>query len=263
MSLHLTAPHWPWEGPDDVDVARRLEATGNGVAILHYDGGTLATYAEMVTYMDAQIGRILAKLAELGMDQDTVVVFTSDNGGERFSDTWPFTGVKTELLEGGIRVPTIVRWPGVSIPGTVSEVPAMSMDWLPTFLAAAGGAPHSDYPTDGIDLRSAIAGLNVAVERPLFWKYKNHGQQAARIGRWKYLQIAGNTFLFDIVADPLERANLKERDPERYAAMVEAWQRWDSGMLTHPVDALSAGNTGELWADRFGVTGHSRSDLSP
>jgi arylsulfatase A-like enzyme len=91
ISLHLTAPHWPWEGPNDRDVSQRLDAKEGGLGILHYDGGTLATYAEMVTYMDAQIGRILARLTELDMDQDTVVVFTSDNGGERFSDTWPFT----------------------------------------------------------------------------------------------------------------------------------------------------------------------------
>lgn len=254
MSFHLTAPHWPWEGPDDRDVSQRLDAKDGGLAILHYDGGNLATYAEMVTYMDAQIGRILEKLTELGMDQDTVVVFTSDNGGERFSDTWPFTGRKTELLEGGIRVPTIVRWPGLSMPGTVSDTPVMSMDWLPTFLAAAGGAPHPQFPSDGVDVRPAVAGRSMA-ERPLFWKYKNNGQQAARIGKWKYLQIAGNTFLFDVVADPLERGNLKEREPETFARLVEAWQRWNAGMLAHPDETNSAGFTGAVMADRFGGGG--------
>ena len=264
ISLHFTAPHWPWEGPDHRDVAERLEAKDDGVAILHYDGGTLATYAEMVTYMDAQIGRILARLTELGMDENTVVVFTSDNGGERFSDNWPFTGMKTELLEGGVRIPAIVRWPGVSMPGAVSETPIMSMDWMPTFLAAAGGAPHPEFPSDGIDLRAAIAGQTIAAERPLFWKYKNHGQQAARIGRWKYLQIAGNTFLFDIVADPLERGNLKEREPERFAKLVDAWQRWNAGMLQHPGDSSSAGFTGDIMADHIGIgTYPRRSDLQP
>jgi arylsulfatase A-like enzyme len=252
LSFHLTAPHWPWEGPDDRDVAQRLDAKNDGLAILHYDGGTLATYAEMVTYMDMQIGRILNKLTELGLDQDTVVVFTSDNGGERFSDTWPFTGRKTELLEGGIRVPTIVRWPGLSMPGMVSETPVTSMDWMPTFLAAAGGAPHPKYPTDGIDIRAAIAGRSVG-ERPLFWKYKNQGQQAVRLGKWKYLQIAGNSFLFDVVEDPLERGNLKEREPEKFAELVAAWQRWNAGMLTHPTDVNSAGASGLRTADRYGT----------
>lgn len=251
ISLHLTAPHWPWEGPDDRDVAQRLDAKG-GMAIMHHDGGDLETYAEMVTSMDAQIGRILAKLTELRMDQDTVVVFTSDNGGERFSDTWPFTGKKTELLEGGLRIPAIVRWPGLSAPGQVSTTPIISMDWLPTFLAAAGGAPHANFPSDGLDIRPAIAGRNL-VERPMFWRYKIHGQRAMRIGRWKYLQIAGNSFLFDVVADPLERGNQKELEPQKYAAMVDAWERWNAGMLPYADDTPSSGFSGETLADHFGV----------
>jgi arylsulfatase A-like enzyme len=254
VSLHLTAPHWPWQGPDDRAESERIEAKDDpaGMAITHYDGGTIATYAEMVTYMDAQIGRILAKLTELGMDQDTVVVFTSDNGGERFSDTWPFTGIKTELLEGGIRIPTIVRWPGVSMPGMISDTPIMSMDWLPTFLAAAGGASHPQHPSDGIDLREAIAGRSLP-ERPLFWKYKNYEQQAARLGKWKYLQIGGHSFLFDIIADPLERGNLKEREPEVFAHLEEAWRRWDAAMLRYPPDSNSSGFTGQTLADHYGI----------
>ncbi|WP_126174287.1 sulfatase family protein [Altericroceibacterium xinjiangense] len=254
ISLHLTAPHWPWEGPNDGDIAERLDEKVDpaGMAILHYDGGNLETYAEMVTYMDAQIGRVLEKLEELGMADDTVVVFTSDNGGERFSDTWPFTGKKTELLEGGIRIPAIVRWPGLATPGTVSDTPIMSMDWLPTFLAAAGGAPHPQFPSDGVDVRAAISGRQMA-DRPLFWKYKNHGQQAARLGKWKYLKIAGNTFLFDVVADPLERGNLKQREPEVYAEMVGAWERWNAGMLVHPEETNSSGFSGANLADHFGA----------
>jgi hypothetical protein len=143
ISLHFTAPHWPWEGPGDRAESARLDAIDDPAALAHYDGGSLATYAEMVTFMDRQVGRVLARLAELGLDRDTIVVFTSDNGGERFSDTWPFTGRKTELLEGGIRIPAIVRWPGVSAAGSTNEQPIMTMDWLPTLLAAAGGAPRT------------------------------------------------------------------------------------------------------------------------
>jgi arylsulfatase A-like enzyme len=251
ISLHFTAPHWPWEGPDDQAESARLDAK-EGAALFHFDGGDLATYANMVTFMDRQIGRILERLAAHGMDQDTVVVFTSDNGGERFSNTWPFSGRKTELLEGGLRVPAIVRWPGVSAPGRISDQPIMSMDWLPTFVNAAGGSTDPRYPSDGIDVRPAVAGRALP-ERRLFWRYKNHGQEAARIGRWKYLKIAGNSFLFDVVADPLERGNLKDRQPQRYAELVGAWRAWNATMLPFDPESSSGGFSGSTLADHFGI----------
>ncbi|RKF21847.1 twin-arginine translocation pathway signal protein [Altericroceibacterium spongiae] len=251
ISLHLTAPHWPWEGPEDKAESDRLARSENPAAMMDYDGGDMDTYAAMVTSMDRQIGRVLDRLEQLGLADNTVVVFTSDNGGERFSDTWPFTGKKTELLEGGLRIPLIVRWPGLTTPGSESDVPVISMDWLPTFLAAAGGAPDPAYPTDGIDIRPALRGASLP-DRTLFWRFSNHGQQAARHGRYKYLQIAGNSFLFDVVADPLERANLKDRDPARYDNLKKAWAAWDETMLHDPT-APSYGFTGKALADHFGV----------
>lgn len=252
LSLHFTAPHWPWEGPEDRAESARLDASDDPAALLHYDGGTLATYAEMVMSMDREVGRVLERLAALGLDRDTVVVFTSDNGGERFSDVWPFTGRKTELLEGGLRIPAIVRWPGVTAPGSTSDRPIMSMDWLPTFLAAAGGMPDPAHPSDGIDIAPACAGGDLP-ERRLFWRFRKHDQQAARAGRWKYLKMAGNEFLFDIVADPLERANLKDRHPDVFARMVEAWQAWNATMLPNDPEASTYGFTGSMLADHFGV----------
>jgi len=251
ISLHYTAPHWPWEGPDDAAESERLDRSADPRAITHYDGGTLETYASMVQSLDSNIGRVLERLAELGLAEDTVVVFTSDNGGERFSDTWPFTGKKTELLEGGLRIPAIVRWPGFTKAGTVSDAQIMSMDWLPTFLAAAGGAPDPAYPPDGIDIRPALAGGQLP-ERTLYWRFNSKDQRAVRRGPWKYLQMAGNTFLFDVVADPLERGNLKDRNPEQFTALSRAFEEWNSGMLYDP-EAPSYGVTGEQLADHFGV----------
>jgi arylsulfatase A-like enzyme len=106
LSLHFTAPHWPWEGPDDEAESKRIRN------IMHRDGGTQKTYGRMVQSLDANIGRVLQALDAQGLSENTIVIFTSDNGGERFSKTWPFTGMKQELLEGGLRIPAIVRWPG-------------------------------------------------------------------------------------------------------------------------------------------------------
>ncbi len=252
ISLHFTAPHWPWEGPRDEAESTRLALQRSRVAYQHYDGGDLATYAAIVTRMDEQIGRILRALRGLGMHDDTVVVFTSDNGGERFSDTWPFSGRKSELLEGGVRVPTIVRWPGITRAGANSDAQIMTMDWLPTFVAAAGGMDDSPIQSDGIDIRPAIAGAALP-ERTLYWRYANLEQAAARRGDWKYLKIKGNSFLFNVVADPLERANLHERNPSTFEALQAAWSRWNATML--PVDPLSnsAGFSGSQLADHFGV----------
>lgn len=252
MSLHFTAPHWPWEAPGDESESRRLAALSGPLALAAFDGGDMKTYAAMVTRLDQQIGRVLGALEALGMNDDTVVVFTSDNGGERFSATWPFSGRKSELLEGGVRVPAIVRWPGVTNPGVTSDAQIMSMDWTPTFVAAAGGGAHPRHPFDGIDIRGAIAGGRLP-ERSLFWRYKHMEQQSMRRGRLKYLKIAGNSFLFDVVGDPMERANLKERRPEDYKAMVQAWQTWNSAMLPLDPASFTHGFSGKDLADHFGT----------
>jgi len=99
LSLHFNAPHWPWEGPQDQAESQRIRALAD------YDGGSLKTFAAMVGELDQQVGRVLQTLAGTGIAGNTIVIFTSDNGGERFADTWPFTGKKTELLEGGLRIP--------------------------------------------------------------------------------------------------------------------------------------------------------------
>lgn len=253
ISLHFNAPHWPWEGPADEAEARRLDASGKPTALMHYDGGSQQVYAQMVTRMDMQVGRILARLDELGIADDTIVVFTSDNGGERFADTWPFTGRKTELLEGGLRIPAIIRWPAFIQAGTTSDQVMISMDWMPTFLAAAGGAPDPAYPTDGINLMPYLAAPSSRQERTLCWRYKNLDQEACRMGDWKYLKILQNSFLFNVVEDPLERANLKDRMPEKMVELKAAFDAWDKQML--PLDPASSTHGFEApnLADHFGA----------
>ncbi len=247
ISLHFNAPHWPWEAPGDEAEAMRL------TSLFHYDGGTQRTYRRMIQHMDLQIGRVLQTLDASGIADNTIVIFTSDNGGERYSDTWPFTGRKTELLEGGLRVPALMRWPGRIPPGTVSEQVTITMDWLPTLLAAAGTAPDPMFPSDGIDLLPLLAPEGAPRPRKLFWRYKYNDQQAARDGDWKYLKILDNTFLFDLAQDPMERANLKERRKDIYERLVAEWNEWNATMLPLDPESFTGGFTGAQLADHFGV----------
>ncbi len=124
-------------------------------------------------------------------------MFTSDNGGERFSDTWPLVGKKMDLLEGGIRVPYIARWPGRIRAGTTTTQQAITMDWTATMLAAAGVAPHDPFPLDGISLLPVLAEPGAPIARDLYWRMKFRGQKALRSGDWKYLVLDGDEFLFD------------------------------------------------------------------
>lgn len=252
ISLHFSAPHWPWEGPTDEAASGAIAASKNPMAMLHFDGGTMATYAAMVERLDTQIGRVVDHLEALGLAESTIIIFTSDNGGERFSDTWPFTGRKTELLEGGIRVPQIVRWPGLTQPGTVTDVPVMTMDFLPTLLAAAGTGPAKEFAPDGIDLQPVMTGGQLP-ERAMFWRYKNHDQHACRMGKWKYLAMAGNEFLFDVVADPMERGNLKDKFPQEFLRLKTLWEQWNATMLPYDAESMSHGFDGSQLADHYGI----------
>jgi arylsulfatase A-like enzyme len=234
LSVHYTAPHWPWETRADEAEARRIER------IVHTDGGSVATYLTMVRHMDEGIGRILAALKDAGLDENTLVVFTSDNGGERFSDTWPLVGKKMDLLEGGIRVPYVVRWPALVKPGSVTSQLAITMDWAATFFEAAGVSPHADFPLDGLSLLSVLEHPDQPFERELFWRMKYRAQKALRERNWKYLCIGGDEFLFDLAADSRERANQGKRDPERLAAMRARYAAWEATLPQIPDDATSS-----------------------
>jgi arylsulfatase A-like enzyme len=208
----------------------------------------------MVQSLDANVGRVLQALDASGLAGNTIVVFTSDNGGERFSDTWPFSGMKEELLEGGLRIPSIVRWPGRIAAGSTSEQVMATMDWMPTLLAAAGTSPDAAHPTDGEDLGPIVTGRAAPHPRKLYWRFHAGSQRAIRDGNWKYLRIAGNEFLFDVVTDPRERANLKGRENEVFARLKGDWEAWNETMLPERPRPMRYGNPGSAVADRYGVT---------
>jgi arylsulfatase A-like enzyme len=232
LSVHYTAPHWPWETRDDAQVSSAIH---RGIA--HLDGGSIDTYRTMIHHMDEGIGRILAALDRIGAAVDTLVVFTSDNGGERFSDNWPLVGGKMDLLEGGIRVPLIARWPGQIPSGRTTGQLAITMDWTATFLAAAGVSPHPDYPLDGPDLLAVLSEPDRVAERELFWRMTYRRQRAMRSGRFKYLVLEGDEFLFDLARDARERANQARREPQRLTAMRLRFEAWEGTMPPLPSDA--------------------------
>jgi len=260
ISLHFNAPHWPWEAPGDEAEAIRLSKPGTHGGLFHYDGGTQATYCRMVESMDEQIGRVVQRLEANRLLENTIIVFTSDNGGERFSNTWPFSGRKTELLEGGLRIPTIISWPARLSAGRTTGQVAITMDWLPTLLAAAGTTPDPQYPPDGVDLLPSLAEGAAPFARKLFWRFKSYGQRAMRDGDLKFLKMQENTFLFHVVDDPLERANLKDRRPDEFKRMVRAWYDWNTTMLPEIAESNSGGLEGRTAADRYGA---KRGDGNP
>ncbi|MEN9982645.1 MAG: hypothetical protein RI918_614, partial [Pseudomonadota bacterium] len=133
LSVHYTAPHWPWETRDDEALAQEVKNN-----LFHLHGGNIHTYQRMIHHMDEGIGKIMDSLKAQGLADNTLIVFTSDNGGERFSDSWPLVGGKMDLTEGGIRVPWIAHWPAAIAAGGLSTQSCLTMDWSATMLDAAG-----------------------------------------------------------------------------------------------------------------------------
>jgi arylsulfatase A-like enzyme len=228
LSLHYTAPHWPWEGPRDAASVQKPK--------LGYEefrgGGSLKVYAEMMRSLDEGVGRVLRALRDAGKARDTLVIFTSDNGGERFSYNWPFTGEKFDLHEGGIRVPALVRLPGAAGVGRVTDQAAITMDWTATILAATDTPPDPRYKLDGVDLLPHLRGARPRFERTLFWR--NAAQSAVRHGDLKYLNDGSVEYLFDVVRDERENGDLKRERAHEFERLKAEFAAWDAQVLPRP-----------------------------
>ncbi|MFZ9544083.1 MAG: sulfatase [Hylemonella sp.] len=232
LSIHYTAPHWPWETRDDREMAEEVKKD-----LFHLHGGNINTYQRMIHHMDEGIGWVVDALKREDLLDQTLIVFTSDNGGERFSDYWPLVGGIMDLTEGGIRVPWIAHWPQVIQGGRSSTQRCMTMDWTATMLAVAGVQADPAYPLDGVSLMPVLQSEDREFDRTLFWRMNHRGQCALREGDWKYLRVDGHDYLFNIPADERERANLGKREPERLLAMRGAWEEWNASMPPIPSDA--------------------------
>ncbi len=198
-----------------------------------------AVYAAMVEAMDRAVGVVLRSLEESGLADNTIVVFTSDNGGLATSEghptsNLPLRGGKGWLYEGGIREPFLVVWPGVVEPGSISDVPVISNDVLPTLLQVAGTTPPGDRPIDGVSLVPILKGSLAPAHDALFWHYPHYSNQggfpggAIRVGDWKLIERYedGRVHLFNIVEDPGERHDVAAGNGaqvERLRSRLHGW----------------------------------------
>ena len=245
LSLHYTAPHWPWSAPSVEAAAREREM----VRAEFTEGGSTRIYGEMMQVLDNGIGRVLDTVRQNTGGRETLVLFTSDNGGERFSKIWPFVGRKFDLLEGGLRVPQIAWWPGRIAPGRVTDQVCITMDLTATCLAAAGVAASPEYPLEGVDLLPLLTGTAPEYERTLYWRMYNRQQRAVRRGGWKYLKVTEREFLFDLDYDPRERGDLSRKQPVQLAELRRLWEEWDRDMLPLPAQMTPSisGLSDMLW----------------
>jgi arylsulfatase A-like enzyme len=184
----------------------------------------------MLERADQGIGTILAALERNGIAQNTLVIFTSDNGGEWLSRNAPLFHRKATLWDGGIRVPLILRWPGHLPRGKTSAQVAVTMDLTASILAATGTPVPETYRPDGINILPALAGQAPAVERQLFWRYQlpERQQKAVRSGRWKLLVDGGLYLLFDLNDDPGERHDLAAQHPDlvvKLKSLLAVWEK--------------------------------------
>ncbi len=227
LSLQYNAPHWPWQAPGDAAYPDSVRPSS---------GGSPETFAAMMRSLDDGVGRVLAALQSSGKARDTLLVFTSDNGGERFSHMGPFSHAKMTVGEGGIRVATAVRWPARLTAGARSEQVCATIDWTATFLALAGA--RSPRPLDGMDLMPALLG-GAPAPRELFWRVTQRRQQAAvRRGALKFVRSEAGEFLYDLDQDPGEQHDLSADRRDESRALRAALAAWEAEML--PPAALEA-----------------------
>ncbi|HUG68217.1 MAG TPA: sulfatase-like hydrolase/transferase [Pirellulaceae bacterium] len=183
-------------------------------------------YRAAVTCMDASIGKMLAVLEEKKVLDNTIVIFLSDNGGSGGADNAPLRGHKSQIWEGGIRVPCLIRWPEGNIPaGSVNDELLTSLELFPSFASATGAALPQDVPLDGYDWWSTVKGETKSPRTEMFWKRKN--LIGARVGKWKWVDMGGKSGgLFDLAADIGETNDLSAKRPQILKMVKDRYANW-------------------------------------
>lgn len=226
LEVAYNAPHWPFQRPD-----RPSPPPGTGALQLPDGSGTAtrADYVSMVESLDRGVGRILAAVDRARIADDTLVIFTNDNGGEWLSRNAPLFNRKWTVWEGGIRVPAIFRWPGHLPRGRVSPQVGVTMDLTATILAAAGISPGADARLEGIDLLPLLAGRTPAVSRTLYWRTNvgSRTMRAIRSGDWKLVVDSNHQFVFNLRDDMAERHDLTSARPDVAGRLRPQLARWE------------------------------------
>jgi arylsulfatase A-like enzyme len=226
MALMFNAPHWPWQAPGDPPYPDTMDWK---------KAGSAKTYAAMMKSLDDAVGSVMQTLTAANLEKNTVVVFTSDNGGEMYSDMGKYKGEKMQLWEGGIRIPAIAYWPGKIKPGTVTNQVTITMDWTTSFLALAGAKlPDAAIKMDGMDIMNIIRGRSPEVNRTLYWRLFQRAQyKAMRNDQWKYLQDGkGDEYLFNLATDPSESIDMKEKEKSIFEGLKKNYAAWEATVLT-------------------------------
>jgi arylsulfatase A-like enzyme len=243
VDVAYNAPHWPYQPPGKPSVA-----PGNARHVMPQDAdaSTRADYVAMVEGVDQGVGRILQALDRLGLANNTIVVFTNDNGGEWLANNRPLFNRKLTVWEGGIRVPALIRWPGRIPPGRVSDQVGITMDLSASIVAATNATLPAGARYEGIDLFPILEGRAPEVERTLYWRnnVNNRTQRAIRSGDWKVMVDAGHVMVFNLRQDVGERndlANQRQDIARRLRPLLAKWeQEVDAEALANEPEAAAA-----------------------
>jgi arylsulfatase A-like enzyme len=236
---HLSI-HFPWQGPDDPPHRKAGTVYTDDKWGIIPDRCNVSPHVKaMIESVDSGVGEIMNALKNLGLDENTLVIFTSDNGGYRhygdthfnISSNGPLRGQKTEVYEGGHRVPFIARWPGKIRPGVRSDELVMTMDMYPTFIDLAGGDIPDDLELDGISITSHLLENDTLPERVICWKIGD--ERAIRKGKWKLCLIGDKKQeLFDLSSDIGEENNLATEHPDVVRQLTAEFQNWESDVTS-------------------------------
>jgi arylsulfatase A-like enzyme len=241
VDVAYNAPHWPYQPP-----GKPSPAPGTGAQQLPQQDNTAtrADYVAMVEAVDQGVGKLLQAIERLRLTNNTIVIFTNDNGGEWLSNGGPLFNRKWTTWEGGIRVPALIKWPGHIQPGRVSDQVGITMDLSASIVAVSGGKVPANY--DGINLFPILEGRTPEVERTLFWRTDvgNRSMRAVRSGDWKLVVDGNHIFVFNLRQDVSERNDLTFRRTDianRLRPMITRWeQEMDAEARVHYPDAAPA-----------------------